>query len=407
MSARSVGLLLLLALMAGTSVPAEPGPADAARKAAEQAAAAPARGNLSSLGRLGPLPPGRPLAGGVPEEPSGRQCRRPGRRRGQGHRRRPGRRRRHRDGLARDQSRRIGEGRLGPGRGQGRRYRHDQPEEPLPRGDPPPGLPQAGPGRRLDRQDRHDLGGAPGEEGPDPDPRLHPLRRLRRRGDLGRLSRRAPGGPGRGRRLRRSGPGRGRPARPAGHRLQQRQLRLRRQDPGARDRPGHRPPRSRRERRRRSGREGLRHARRPHPGHRRRRLSLAPRPRSLLRRQGEARPAAPRGVPRMGPCRRPGVRRRDGLHRASGRTGSLPAWPSSAARRRRNEASQGRPGPAGDGPRRRPAGPPRPARRRRALPQVAGHPPRRAAVEAPLLPGLAPAQGRVRPPAVHHRDASG
>ena len=179
-----------------------------------------------SVRRLGPLSAGRPLAGGIPEKPSRRGHRRPGRRRGQGHRRRAGRRRRHRHGLARDQSGRARKGGRRPGRGQGRGRRHGQPEEPVPGRDPEEGPAERGPGRDLDAEVRDDLGGTPRPERQDADPRLHPLGRLRRRRDLGRLPRRAPGGPGRRRRLRRPGSGRGRPPRPAGHRLQQRQFRL-------------------------------------------------------------------------------------------------------------------------------------------------------------------------------------
>ncbi len=242
--------------------------------------------------------------------------RRPGRRRGQGDHRRPGRRRGHRHGLPRDRPGRDRQGSPGPGRGQGRGRRHDQREESVPRRDPQPRPQEGGVRRDLDPEGRHDLGRASRQERPTPIHVYHPLRRLRRRGDVGRLPRRTAGGPGRRRRLRRPGTRRGRPPRSPWHRLQQRQFRLRRENVEARRRARDLPHRPRRERARRPVR------RRSTP---RATTSSGPSPRTSILRppardlyfvvKGQPGAAAPRGVPRLGPYRRPEICRRDGLYR--------------------------------------------------------------------------------------------
>ena len=295
MSERTIGLLLLLGLLAGISVPAEPAPAGTVRKAAEQAAVKPARGNLSLSGRLGPLPSGRPLAGGIPENPSGRQHRRPGRRRGQGHRRRPGRHRRHRHGLARDPSGRSGEGRRSPGRGQGCRHRHDQPRKtPSSRRSCRRGLRKEDfaavwIGRTVTTWEAllGERAGRRSTSSPAPTPaaprRPGPPISAEHQEDLAGIG--VYGDPGLAEAVRRDplaiGFNNVNFAYDAKTLEPVTGLAI---GPIDLDGSGAVDPAEKR----------LRHARRPHPGHRRRRLSLATRPRPLLRRQGETRPAAPR-----------------------------------------------------------------------------------------------------------------
>ncbi|MCK7480050.1 MAG: substrate-binding domain-containing protein [Candidatus Moduliflexus flocculans] len=181
------------------------------------------------------------------------------------------------------------------------------------------------------------------------------------------------GGPGRRRRLRRSRAGRGRPPRPAGHRLQQRQLRLRRQDPEARGRPRRSCPIDLDGNGRIDPAESvLCHARRHRPRPLPRTLSLAAGPRPLLRHQGPARAVrvvaafltlgADRRASNTSP--RSGYIRRQAEDRVAAGLASLRDDSGDEA----NEAAQGHPGPAGDGPRHRAAGPARPAHRCRPLP---------------------------------------